>query len=246
MEIEQYHFKEVDNKDQLDHFKSKWRESLVAPQDDMWESFMNYATHWELKEKDQSIGYACSNDENGLLQFFLLPKWLEDAPAIFEKFIKEKKIKKATIGTNNPVCLSIALLHQKFLKVDTYLFTSYLGTNAIENDKQLRPTGPDELEKIVRFYNESMGAPTEWLNSYLGKLNNKGEVLVLEKGTEILAACEVRRSESDSKIANIGMVVSVHHRRKGLGTFMLSKAKDIAIGWGKQPICSCEKIMLAH
>jgi Acetyltransferase (GNAT) family. len=218
----------------------EWQKSLVAPQDDMWESFMNYAMHWELQEDKQIIGYASSNEENGLLQFFLLPIWIQDGPEIFHQFIEEAKIKKAIIGTNNPACLSIAMHHQKLVKVDTYLFTNYFDSPIIENEIHVRQTEPDELEKMVDFYHSSMFAPKEWLNGYLGNLNSKKELFVLEEGSEILGACEVRKSESDSIIANIGMVVSIHHRKKGLGTYLLSKAKEIAISWGKQPICSCE------
>ena len=127
------------------------------------------------------------------------------------------------------------------MNVDTYLFTNYLDSIIEENEKQVRPTESDELDKLVNFYHGSMDAPKEWLNSYLGNLNNKRELFVLEEGPEILGVCEVRRSESDSSIANIGMVVSTQHRRKGLGTYLLSKAKEIAISWDKQPICSCEK-----
>lgn len=237
----QYHFNKVEETSKLRNLQTEWRKSLVAPQDDMWESFMNYAVHWELREDTQTIGYACSNEDNGLLQFFLLPNWLEEGPEIFSQFIEEGQIKKAMIGTNNPVCLSIALHHQKLLKVDTYLFTNYLDSTVKENELRVRPTEPDELEKMVDFYHGSMDAPKEWLNGYLGNLNNKRELFVLEEGSEILGACEVRRSESDSTIANIGMVVSIHHRKKGLGTSLLSKAKEIAISWDKQPICSCEK-----
>ena len=236
-----YHFNKVEDTNKLLNLQIEWRKSLVAPQDDMWESFMNYAAHWELQEDNQTIGYACSNEENGLLQFFLLPKWIQEGAEIFKRFIDKTNIKKAMIGTNNPACLSNALHHQKLLKVDTYLFTNYLDSIIEENEKHVRPTESDELDKLVNFYHSSMDAPKEWLNSYLGNLNNKRELFVLEEGPEILGVCEVRRSESDSSIANIGMVVSTQHRRKGLGTYLLSKAKEIAISWDKQPICSCEK-----
>lgn len=37
------------------------------------------------------------------------------------------------------------------------------------------------------------------------------------------------------------MVVSPAHRKKGLGTFLLGNAKEKAIKWNREPICSCEK-----
>ena len=63
---------------------------------------------------------------------------------------------------------------------------------------------------------------------------------MLEDIGEILGSCVVRKCDSDPEIANVGMAVAPAHRRKGLGTFLLGKAKEKAIEWGKQPICSCE------
>lgn len=37
------------------------------------------------------------------------------------------------------------------------------------------------------------------------------------------------------------MIVSPDYRREGYGTYLLSRAKAIALEWGKIPICSCEK-----
>jgi predicted acetyltransferase len=51
----------------------------------------------------------------------------------------------------------------------------------------------------------------------------------------------VRNSDTDDSIADIGMIVSPLYRKSGYGTFLLGKAKEIAIRIGKTPICSCEK-----
>ena len=63
----------------------------------------------------------------------------------------------------------------------------------------------------------------------------------MELGTEILGACEVRKSAVQPEVADLGMVVSVNHRRKGVGTYLLGQAKRISREWDRKPICSCEK-----
>ena len=69
----------------------------------------------------------------------------------------------------------------------------------------------------------------------------KGEIFSLEDGDEIIGTCEVRKSITAPEFADIGMVVSPAYRRKGYGTYLLNRAKTIALEWGKTPICSCEK-----
>ena len=85
--LEKYNFHKIDNSNLIDQLKATWLKSLVAPQDDMWEAFMNYGQHWKIIVEDQQIGYAIVNDENCLLQFFVLPYWLREGVVIFEQFI---------------------------------------------------------------------------------------------------------------------------------------------------------------
>jgi len=86
-----------------------------------------------------------------------------------------------------------------------------------------------------------MEAPKEWLVGYIGGLIEKGEIFSLKDGNEIIGTCEVRKSITAPKYADIGMVVSPDYRRKGYGTYLLNKAKTLALEWGRTPICSCEK-----
>ncbi len=237
----QFHFNKITDTNTLSHLKTEWQKSLVAPQDDMWESFTDYATHWEILQKDETIGYACVNDENCLLQFFVLPFWMSEGVSIFKQLIDQQNIASAIIGTNNPICLSIAMHIQKSVKIHTYLFTDALKVENNNKEGAFRIVALQELETIVNFYHESIGAPKGWLNDYLGNLVEKSEVFVLINGDEILGACEVRKSESNPKVAGVGVVVSSSQRKKGLGTFLLGKAKEKAIAWNRQPICSCEK-----
>ncbi len=225
----------------LSHLKENWKKSLSAPQDGMWEALTGYAQHWEIQYKNQSVGYACVKDQNWLLQFFVLPEWLHQGEVIFQEFIQQQKIEKALIGTNNPLCLSIAMHHQKSTQIHTYLFSDFIKTRSIEREGRLKKAESSDLERLVEFCYQSMGAPKEWLTGYVNGLIQKGEIFAFEKGNEILGTCEVRKSESDHQIADIGMVVSPFHRRQGLGTFLLGKAKEIALEWNRSPICSCEK-----
>lgn len=236
-----YSFKKNDAPAILSPLKAIWQKSLVAPQDGMWETLTGYATPWEIQAENQTIGYACVDDENRLLQFFVLPPWMQAGETIFRQFIAQEKIEKGLVGTNNPMCLSIAMHVQKSVKVDTYLFTDYVKEATVERAGVFRMATEDELERLVDFYHKSMDGPEAWLTGYLGDLLAKGEIFFLEENGEILGACEVRRRASDPTLADLGMVVSASHRKKGIGTYLLGKAKEVAYGWDKEPICSCEK-----
>lgn len=236
-----FYFQKITDTSTLNLLKSEWRKTLISPQDGMWETLTDLAEHWEVRDKDQSIGYVCVDMDNQLLQFYVRPNWLKEGNLIFQEFIQQKDIKKALIGTNNPVCLSIAMHFQKSLQVHTYLFTDFFAVHLEEGVGILKVVKEEDLINLVDFYHKSTGGPKDWLTRYLSNLMKKGEVFMLENEAEILGTCEVRKSTTNPKVADIGMIVSPTHRKKGLGTFLLGKAKAIAIQWEKTPICSCEK-----
>jgi len=232
----------VKNKDlsQIQLLKTHWRENLLAPQDDMWEAFMDMSVQWEIRLNKEIIGYACVNDENVLLQFYLLPYWLDHTEKFFEQFIKQQDIKKAILGTNNPVPLTSAMHFQKAIKVHTLLFTDLIKLDKVKKKEGLTLAQSEDLDQLVDFCFESTGALTEWSRGYFKNLIAKQALFMLKDQAEIQGTCEVRKSIYDKNVAHIGMIVSGQYRRKGLGTYLLGIAKDIAIDWNRHPVCSCE------
>ena len=187
------------------------------------------------------IGYASKGEGNQLLQFYISPKYLLKGEVIFKELINKLKIKAGIVGTNNLSYLSIALGFVKHLAIHTYLFRNNYEVFIEEKEGELKDCEKSDLERIVNFFHNSMGAPKEWLVNYVGKLIEKREIFFLENKDEIIGTCEVRISRTAPKFADIGMVVSPSYRRKGYGTYLLYKAKGIALERGKIPICSCEK-----
>ncbi|MFK7772295.1 MAG: GNAT family N-acetyltransferase [Saprospiraceae bacterium] len=236
-----YHFNKITNTDKLTILKNEWLTSLTSPQDGMWEFFRNSAMHWEIVCEDELIGYTSVNDENQLLQFYISAKYFSNGEVIFKEFIEIMQIKTGIVGTNNLGYLSIALNFVEKLKVHTYLFRNSFEVNIDEKEGILKECQTENLERIVDFCHYSMGAPKEWLTGYVGGLIEKKEIFFLEHDDKIIGTCEVRKSTTTPEFADIGMVVSPDFRRKGYGTYLLNKAKTIAIDSGKIPICSCEK-----
>lgn len=236
-----YQFNKLSETSAIEPLRDEWRNSLTAPQDDMWEAFTDvYATQWEITNEDKIIGYASVNEENRLLQFYVIPKWMDKGNQIFEQFIFEQKINEVIVGTNNPYYLSLAMHYQKSVRIHYYQFQNLLETKLDKKDGKLRLGKMEELEKLVEFCHTSTGAPKEWLNGYISTWVSKGGFFVFENESEILGTMEVRKSDTFPGVANLGMIVSPNHRKKGIGTFLLGKAKETALNWNLKPICGCD------
>lgn len=236
-----FYFNKITDTASIDSLILDWRKTLLAPQDGMWETFLDMASYVEVRANNQTIGYACYNDENQLLQCYIEPYWLPSGADFFKQLISQFEITSAMVGTNNPIFRSLAMPFQKSTIVDTFLFHDAIDTeNNHEETPKIKLAWNDNLSTLVDFYHDSIGASQEWLNFYLNNLISRGELFFLAEGDEILGACEVRNSDTDASISDIGMVVSKHHRQKGLGTFLLGKAKELAYDSNRKPICSCE------
>ena len=226
--------------DSLKQLKYQWLDTLTSPQDGMWESFRNNAVHWEVSINGKLAGYACIHNNDVLIQYFVVQEFQAISNSIFHRFILEKNIKDSIVGTNNPGFLSAALHFQKEIKLHTYLFREVIPAIVSEKAGTLTLCEIKDLDSIVTFCHLSVGAPVEWLNGYISDLISKREVYVLKEKSKIIGTCEVRNSISHPEYADIGMIVSPEHRRKGYGTYLLSKASEIAFDQGRKPICSCE------
>jgi GNAT superfamily N-acetyltransferase len=225
----------------LAELREQWRKSLTGPQDGMWKIFRDTAEHWTFKAEDQVIGYACANEEHGLMQFFLSPLWQHKRLKTLQEFLKRESITKGIVGTNNPVFLSAALELMQSVEVETYLFTDQHQAVNQEKPGDFVAAKGEDLDRLIAFYHQSIGAPASWLRGYLGNHLQRGELFFLKQEDTIIGVCEVRKSDSNNSIADLGMVISPDFRRQGYGTFLLGKAKAVAQSWGCASICSCEK-----
>ena len=171
-----YSFNKVINDNELSNFKKDWLKSLTRPQDGMWESFRESATHWEIRDEDKMIGYTCIDDNNQLLQFYLSPEYLSQGEIIFKKIIQQADIKTGIVGTNNLIFLSIALNFVKELEVHTCLFSNHFEANIAAKEGKLSTCKRKDIDQIVDFCHYALGADKEWLNGYIGSLIDRKEI----------------------------------------------------------------------
>ncbi len=232
-------FEVIDNKETISSLEKEWRNSLTFPLDDYWEYQLECCIHWALKLEGNIIGYACLTEKNTLYQFYITPKYLMHGTEILEEFIKQREIKKALIGTNNPICFSLIMHFQKSMEIYGYTFKDMEEANLEEKEGEFRVAETKDLERLVSFSHEILGAPEDWFRDYIGNWINREEFFVLEKQDEIIGTLEIRTTDLYTQIACLGIVVSPKYRRQGYGSYLLSKGKSISKSRNIEPICAC-------
>ena len=150
-------FTESDHTDLSAQLHDKWLKSLTAPQDGMWEAFINMGTAWQVLFDGNIVGYASVGQDGRLLQFYIEPEHSEHGPYALESFIGKTNVSTAMVGTNNPLMLALCMHFQKNVSIDTYFFTEVVPTRLTFDFNELVPAISDDLNRIVEFCHESVG-----------------------------------------------------------------------------------------
>lgn len=234
-------FEAIENKASISTLQTEWRNSLTFPYDSAGVAEIERCQHWTLKIDEKIVGYACVSKKNTLYQFYITPIYLNHGKVVLEEFLKEREIKKALIGTNDPICLSLIMHFQKSIEIFGYLFKDMVEVNQEERDVDFRVAELAELERILNFHVRAYGAPenTDGIQNYYSDCLSKGVTFVLEKNNEIIGILEARTYTLGIKLTSFGVVVLPEYRNQGYGSYLLVEGKSIAKSRDSEAICGC-------
>ncbi|PHR91642.1 MAG: GNAT family N-acetyltransferase [Robiginitomaculum sp.] len=239
----QYHFASVASHaapQNLAELKHQYLNSLDAPLDGMWESFVGGGKHWMIVEtagRSEPIGYCVLNDEQKVLQFFTQD--LRDGPPAFEQMCAQLAPSGAFVATQQAAYLSYCLDHKRSLTVNTLLYREDVhpvGLSGLE----LRVVTEGEFEAAVEFGIAVLGCDLGWLQGYYKDHIAKQQLFGVWKDGSLIATGECRISETQKPYADVGMMVTEKHRGQGLATDILRSLRHMCKARGLQAICSTE------
>lgn len=228
----------------IQNLKAGYLESLIGPLDGMWESISNASTHREIYVDQNRVGYFVVSDEGLLLQFFVEPASARYRKEAFSKVADEESINGATVGTNDPVFLSLCLDMQNGIAVHTIQYAEDLSST---QSPELEPTilfrllQDSELEKTVLFQLACLGGDanmTNWLRGYSSNLIARRELFVLTRSEEWIGLGELRVSDTQEQVVDLGMMVHPSHRSHGWASTILALLHERSRSNGNRAICS--------
>lgn len=216
-------------------------ESLRAPLDGMWETFIGLADHWEIVRADERVGHFCVNEEQRLLQFHLTAPYEHLARDLFAQAVEQSRARGALVSSFEP-WLPLCLDRNREVRVHSLLYHDH-------RPPEISPDGVDELtfevvreserEAVEGFVRRcSPNDPGDWLGGYLETLVARGGLLLLRNGGTFLGTGELRVSDSQPPYADLGVIVAPEHRGQGLAPHILRLLKERCSRAGLVPICS--------
>ena len=233
----------------LSPFKDEYLQQATAPLDGMWLcGFVPIAEHFGIASGSDLVGFFCVNADGYLLQFHLCQELHSEATEIFGALANNRledapEIQGAFTSTAEPLMLSYCA--DAFSRLDVnalmYRFAGATSRSPSLETAELSRVEANQLELAVRFANENIGAPEDWLRGYFENLIARRELFgYWQEGA--LAATGERRLFDDvqTEYADLGVIVATNCRRQGLATMVLQWLAALAESRQLKPTCSTE------
>lgn len=216
--------------------------ALVSPIDSFHEGVVIPNSEcYEIVYDEKEIGHFCVDVNKTLVQFYVSKQHFIHAPEVFQYLIKNDIAQKAIVSTKEPEYLGLCLDYQKGLELDVYLFSDMERRDyKLEGFTNLcfRLAKNSDLDDIDPTRDPKF-------KGYYENLIENEQLFVLYDGTTLLGVGEFRRSSTHPEYGDIGMTVEEKFRRKGVGTYIITKLKEHCYNQNLKPMAGCNSKNLA-
>lgn len=185
------------------------------------------------------VGYFCVDVEKTLWEFYLTKSVLVHSQEIFKYLIDMKYISAAECKTYDQLLISLCFDFYKEAFCSAYLFRDNIDVKFSLNEFDnisIKLATNDDYKSLSEINCIEPGV--EFFHNLEGEIR-KNEVLIFSLRNELLGAGTCKKIWHSMNYYDIGMVVSEKSRRKGIGTFILTKLKEYCYDNGNIPVAGC-------
>lgn len=220
------------------------RQTLAAPEDDMWATFADLAVPHSLTVDGRSVGRFSVDAEQQLHAFFVDDELDHLALDLLARVVAELEVVAAMASTVDPRFLALSLTAGGAARPVALLYDHVAAAESEESVEVRVATGADH-QAAVAFGAAATGAPDAFLVPYLGERIELGELYLVEADGSILASGECRVDRRSAGHAHLGLMVAADLRSQGLGGRLMHTLTGISLDQGLRPLCSTEPTNLA-
>jgi len=228
-------------KEQIKGMTDQYYKDLCATMDDMWEKgIIGRSNYHRISFEGKEIGYFCLDDNKALLQYFVTDEYLYMTESVFAHILKDYKIKEGFVSTIEPRYLTLSMDHQTSVEGNSIMFADAYKVSR-ENPIQgarFEVALPEEIDAVMKYSIEDAGLEGDWMIEYYKNIVSAGALHLLKIDGKIIGTGELRESTTQRPFADLGMTVGKEHRRKGLGSYILTYLKELCYEKDLKPICS--------
>ncbi|MGH4123442.1 MAG: GNAT family N-acetyltransferase [Clostridium sp.] len=211
--------------------------TLAEPIDGFWENVMiGRSECYKIIYDEKVAGHFFVNSSKTLVQFHVSKEYFTYAEEIFEYVIKSEIVGNAAVSTKEPEFLSLCLDYQKSVVTDSYLF---IDNKKIKYELEGFKNLSFILAKTVDIETIKNKCDVAF-DGYYEDLIENDQIFVLYDDSSLLGIGEFRIMKSNKKFGDIGMIVAEEYRRKGVGTYIITKLKEHCYNNNLKPMACCD------
>lgn len=225
----------------IEQLRIRYINHLLLAQEYYLEILINASSFYEIHVDSRLAGYFVLSSNNILLEYSVLPEWVNRMDEFFGYILKEFKIKKALCKTFDTELLFCCLAFQKKSSTAGYLFREYAekSSNISPQDLTVRRATLEDEAQIIAVNEEVFDHPEE-----VGQYIRAQQIFLFEKdgslvGFGIFSPVFQGRNDYD-----IGMLITPAYRNQGYGTFIIHYLVNFCRqnGWNANAGCAAENI----
>ncbi|CAN5603121.1 hypothetical protein BH11ACT8_BH11ACT8_11920 [soil metagenome] len=220
------------------------RQTLVAPEDDMWAAFADLAAPHALTLGAQLVGRFSVDEERRLHGFYVGDDFEAMAPALLAHVVEELGVSAAMASTVDPLFLARALAAGGPTRPVALIYDHVARPETEETLNVRLAVGADHAAAVA-FCAGATGAPESFLVPYTAERIDLHELLLVEDAGAIVATGECRVDRRAPGHAHLGLVIGAEVRGQGLGSRLLHTLTGLCVEQGLTPRCSTEPTNLA-
>lgn len=230
-------FKKSNNNEAIEKMRSDLYLTLTAPIDAMWEQlYIASSQHYLIQDKDVNLGYCCVDENQCLVQIFLLQGYQNRLTDSITELIQSNLITSARISSNETISFNTCLTFHKYIKINTFCFQHKNTSIDVESSLKIELVTSEDIPLIKDFLNKQIGMDDNF--GYTENLVSRKEIFMIKNSNVIIATSELRLSDSQPEIADLGIIVNKDFQGKGIGTQVMKMQVNKVLNLGRKPICS--------
>jgi predicted acetyltransferase len=230
-------FTKTQNTEAINILRSKLYQKLTAPIDAMWEQlYIGSSQHYLIENNIKAYGYCCINNQNCLVQLFLLEEYNIKMEQVISALVDTKLISSASLSSNEPISFNTCLLLSKSIQPNTLCFEHTNITIDMESTLNVELVTTVDISSVKKFLKEQVSMDDTF--GYTENLVSRKEIFMLKEDEVILATSECRMSDSQPEIADLGIIVNRDFQGKGIATQIMQMQVNRVLKANRKPICS--------
>lgn len=230
-------FINTDDTKSIQALRTKLYQRFTAPLDAMWEALYIASSQTLFIEKEsQRIGYCCIDEAQSLTQIFLEDRYQYLMDQVIQSLIESGLITSAKLSSIEPVGFNACMSQAISTEPNTFCYQFAEAQKVDISPINMVLVGEEDINLVKTFFLDEIQFDDNF--GYTENLVERKELFMLREEDEIMATGECRISDSQLAIADIGVIVSQAHQRKGLGASVLQQMVQNAKRANRKPVCS--------